>query len=273
MSRSHHLFSILTILGIITLTNSANAQKQTNEIIYLANEGLMISSGDKQILIDALFDDFYEDYLSPDEATINQMNHGEKPFESVEAVLVTHIHRDHFEANIAGKFLSMHEESKLLSSQQTEGELKEKFDGYAKIKGQIIAVEKNTITTRHEVNGITVYGFFINHAGGERMSSIHNMAFLIEVNGKRLLHVGDSDMDVERFRSLNLSQYNIDVALIPYWYLSDATGQQIVRDLIQADQHIGIHFPKAPSAMALEEIEKQFPEATVFQTPRQKVGF
>ena len=273
MSNTHRWFSILTILGIITLSNCAKSQHQNNEITYLANEGIMISSGDKQVLIDALFDDYYEDYLSPGEALLNQMNRGENPFESVEAVLVTHIHRDHFEAKTAGKFLSMHEESQLLSSIQTQEELKNQYEGFSGIESRIIAIEKNTITTRHEVNGITVYGFFINHAGGDRMSHIQNMAFLVEVNGKRILHVGDSDIDLPRFESLNLTQYQIDVALVPYWYLSDDTGQQIVKDAINAQQNIGIHYPKAPSEMALKEIEKNFPEAIVFQKTLEKLMF
>lgn len=242
-------------------------------ITYIANEGVLIHSPDKKIIIDGLFDDFYEAYLSPDQALRQTMYNGQAPFDQIDLVLATHIHRDHFEAQIAGKFLSNHHESKLLSSQQIHEDLKENYVPFKSIEKQIIAHERVLYTVEEVVNGITVMTFFIHHSGGERTKSIENMGFIITLNGKRILHLGDSDMDIERFKSLDLKQYNIDIALVPYWYLSDDKGSQILSEWIKPAHLIGIHFPLVGSPMMLEEIAKNHPESKVFQKSLETISF
>ena len=231
----------------------------------MANEGVHIKSGNKSVLIDALFDDYYKDYLSLSVADRNKLISGESPFEKIDLVLATHIHRDHFEAQITGNFLSSHDESKMLSSEQVDADLKEKFTDYSKIERQIIAHERDVYTTKEEINGIEIHSFFINHAGGERTADIENMGFIIELGGKKILHLGDADMNIERFKAVDITQYNVDIALIPYWYMADENGIKIVKEQIKAKNLIGVHFPKAGSPMALEEIAKNFPKAKVFQ--------
>ena len=239
------------------------------KVTYLANEGVLIESGSKAILIDALFDDYYEDYLSPSKELINQMNSKQAPFQNVDLVAATHIHRDHFEAKLTGSFLNSHKESKFLSSNQVRNDLKEKYEGYGKIEAQVIAHNRDVMTVRERVNGILIHSFFINHSGGEQTQNIENMGFVIELGGKKILHLGDAEMDIERFKAVNLSQYDIDVALVPYWYMADENGRQILNDQIRSKALIGIHFPKVGSPMVLEEIGKFYPKARVFKEVRE----
>lgn len=259
-------FSIFVIF-LTTLLSSSPVYSQQRSITYIANEGVLIEKGDQKVLIDALFDEFYEAYLSPTEATREMMISGEIPYDQVNAVLTTHIHRDHFEPTIAGDFLKEHLESKFLSTAQAGNSLKE-YEHYEQLANRIITHEKGTFTLTDEVNGIKVYSFFTEHSPG-----IENMGFVFEIGGSSILHLGDSNIDLERFKQLNLKQYNIDVALVPYWYMSDEVGQKIINEEIKAEQLVGIHFPKAPSSMVLKTIEVNYPEATVFKTPGERVGF
>jgi len=241
------------------------------KITYIANEGVLLEGGGQKVMIDALFDDFYKPYLSPSEATIGQMMASESPFQQVNLLLTTHIHRDHFEANLTGNFLKSHKESALLSSAQIRKELESKYVDFDKVSDRIKGHERGIKTLKDQINGVTVYSFFMYHAGGERTKSIENMGFIVEMGGKRILHLGDSDMNPDRFKEVNLGQYNIDVALIPYWYMSSDAGIEIINDYIKPKQLIGVHYPKAPSRTALDEIRKNYPKATVFQKPEQTV--
>ena len=48
---------------------------------------------------------------------------------------------------------------------------------------------------------------------------------MIEVGGRRVLHVGDAEQDPEIFASLDLPSRDLDVALVPYWYLRTKSGR------------------------------------------------
>lgn len=238
---------------------------QELKVTYIANEGVLLEGEGKKVIIDALFDDFYESYLSPDDETMTKMMKSENPFDQVDLVLTTHMHRDHFEANITGNFLKNHRESALLSSAQIKGELKSKYQNFEDIESQIRSHERGLVTLIDEINGVKVHSFFMYHAGGERTKNIENMGFVVEVAGKKVLHLGDSDMNIDRFREAELSKYDIDVALVPYWYMTSDAGKEIIDNFIKPKKLVGIHYPKAPSPSALEEIKKQYPSAVVFQ--------
>ena len=64
----------------------------TLEIIYIANEGFMLSSGTKKVLIDALQKNRW-DYHSTPEDVINKMNNAQPPFDNIDLLLVS---RDNF---------------------------------------------------------------------------------------------------------------------------------------------------------------------------------
>lgn len=245
---------------------------QDLKITYIANAGVLLENNSQKVLIDALFDDFYKDYLTPNETTIGQMMKSENPFNAVNLVLTTHIHRDHFEVNLTGNFLKNHQESRLLSSAQIQKELEAKYVDFAQIEERIKGHARGIKTLKDEINGVTVHSFFMYHAGGERTKSIENMGFIIEMGGKKILHLGDSDMNLDRFKEVNLAQYDIDVAMIPYWYLTSDVGKDIIDNHIKAKQLVGIHYPKAPSRSALDEIKKNYPKATVFQKASQTVS-
>lgn len=261
-----------TLLFILFIVSHYAIQGQVN-ITYIANEGVLIHSGDKKVIIDGLFDDYYDAYLSPDLALRQNMYNGQAPFDQVDLVLATHIHRDHFESKIAGKFLLEHQESKFLSSKQIHDDLKEKYSAFKSIEKQIISHKRDVYIVKEVVNEIPVMTFFIYHSGGQRNRGIENMGFIITLNGKRVLHLGDSDMDIERFKSLDLKQYNIDIALVPYWYLSDDKGTQILSELIAPKHLIGIHFPLVGSPMMLEEIATSHPESKIFQKSMETISF
>ena len=84
------------------------SQSQSLKITYLGNEGVLLEGKNQKVMIDELFDNYYKDYLSPEESTIKNMMDRKAPFDNLQVLLCTHVHRDHFEAQIAGKFLSSH---------------------------------------------------------------------------------------------------------------------------------------------------------------------
>jgi L-ascorbate metabolism protein UlaG (beta-lactamase superfamily) len=259
--------------ALLLFTFKVQAQKLT--ITYIANEGVLIESGDKKVMIDALFDKYYEDYLHPTEDMLEKMIAGKAPYDDVDLLLSTHIHRDHFAPTVTGRFLKSHPETKLISSAQLAKSIADDYAEGASVADQVEGIARDTQVHEREVNGMKVTAFFIFHSGSSqpRMRQIENMGYLIEINGTRILHLGDSDMNPERFAALNLQSISVDIALVPYWYMADETGVKIINENIQPKHLLGIHFPKAGSPMALEQISKNFPEAKVLQTVFEKITF
>lgn len=254
----YFLLSLLSIAAVSVYGRQAT-------ITYIANEGVLIESAGKKVIIDALFDKYYDDYLHPDEALLEKMISGEAPYNDVDLLLSTHIHRDHFAPTMTGRFLKGHPETKLISSAQLAKSVTDDYAEGGTLGKQMEGIVRDTQMHKREVNGIKVTVFFIYHAGGSRTRSIENMGYLVDINGTKILHLGDSDMNPDRFKALNLKAMDVDIAMVPYWYLADETGVSIVNEYIQPKNLVGIHFPKAGSTMALEEIAKNFPEARVFQ--------
>jgi L-ascorbate metabolism protein UlaG (beta-lactamase superfamily) len=54
------------------------------------------------------------------------------------------------------------------------------------------------------------------------------MAYLVELNGVRILHVGDADTDANAFDRMEIS--SVDVAIVPQWFDGEK-GQKIIKKL------------------------------------------
>jgi glyoxylase-like metal-dependent hydrolase (beta-lactamase superfamily II) len=93
---------VVTLLALL----SESAAAQNVEVTYIGNTGFMISSGKTAILIDALFDEGWDLYSVPSRSTRRDMKMARPPFDDVDAILVTHWHDDHFDANLAAEHLS-----------------------------------------------------------------------------------------------------------------------------------------------------------------------
>ena len=92
---------LLIILISICLSGTCSLselnEKQSNEnkawqlkVTYIANEGFLISSANKKVLIDALFGSGYSHYLTPSEEIHKKMVNAQPPFNDVDLVLVIH---------------------------------------------------------------------------------------------------------------------------------------------------------------------------------------
>ena len=80
-------------------SHAARAQEEAT-VMYLANQGVLVTAGDTGILFDPLFDaDFDRFQLVPAELHAAMLA-GEPPFDDVAAVFVSHAHADHFSAGM-----------------------------------------------------------------------------------------------------------------------------------------------------------------------------
>lgn len=207
------------------------------ELMFLANGGFLLRSSGQAVLIDGLLErpsygrygalpaDVYADAVS-----------GAPPFDNVKLLLVSHEHDDHLQSAAVREFLRAHPDVMLVSSPQVV----ERIGGASE---RVIEVwpEPGEPLSRN-IAGVQVEFMALSHGTGS-LAAVQNIAHVIHVGGKSILHVGDADMNAFNFTANGLGQRQFDVAILPYWYFQLPAGQSLVRRHIRAAQLIAAHVP------------------------------
>ncbi len=243
------------------------------EITYIANEGVLISAGDKQVLIDGLHREYQRAYAFLPPVQREKIENAKSPFDQIDLVLVSHMHLDHFHSESVGLHLQHNSNAVLVSSQQVVDAVERNFKDFQTIKSRVTAATPQWRERRSmKMAGVDFEILGLRHGTG-RHASIQNLGHLIKLGGKKLLHVGDADTAVENFQDFNLDEEGIDIAFIPVWFLLYDEGRTIVREHIKPKQIIAVHISPSEANDASEQLKKDFPGAVAFTTLLQKVSF
>ena len=266
------------LLAIMPLGAVRGAQKieSSVEVTYLANEGFLIARGEKRVLVDALFPGIRHYPVVPDQVAA-AMESGRSPFDGVDLALASHHHGDHFGADQVRRFLLGTPGAFFLSTPQAvesvnpsglEGRLRAHYPP----EGESASVE---------LSGIEVTIFNLHH--GRSRVATQNLGLMIDLDGFRVLHIGDTEISANEIRPLRLDEREIDLALLPAWVLTEPSFSGVVEE-IGAASVAAMHLatPGAPSswfgsagsrARRVAEIERRYPEAWVPNEPLEKRSF
>ncbi|HEX6124180.1 MAG TPA: MBL fold metallo-hydrolase [Pyrinomonadaceae bacterium] len=247
------------IVKPLTVTNGTNIT-----VRYIANEGVLIAAAGKQILIDGLHREYKPAYLFPPPELQSVLESARSPYDKIDLVLVSHIHLDHFHPQSIGSYLKSNPKSLFASSEQAVGEVSKSFADFEKVRPQIKPIShewKKSVDLNQE--GIKVKFLGLRH-GGERWKEIQNLGHVIEIGGKKFLHIGDADMTSENFSAFKLADEKIDVAFIPYWFLVSPEGRALVKEQFNPKNIIAVHIPPAEAEEIVSQLKKDVPGAIAF---------
>lgn len=253
--------------------NSSSPQPSGIEITYIANEGVLISAGDKQVLIDGLHREYQPAYAFLPPVEREKIETAKPPFDKIDLILVSHMHLDHFHPESIGRHLHHNPKATLVSSQQVVDEIEKNFKDYQSIKARVIGATppwKERVAMK--VAGIEFEILRLRHGTG-RHATIQNLGHVIKLGGKKLLHIGDADTSVENFEKYNLDEEGIDIAILPFWFLLGAEEQALVREHIKPKEIIAVHISPDQSDKTTAQIQQAFPNAIAFTTLLEKKGY
>jgi L-ascorbate metabolism protein UlaG (beta-lactamase superfamily) len=267
------------VLGALWLS-AAPAVARDMDVIYLANEGVLLRSGSQAVLVDALFGEGLDGYATVAPAERARLERAEPPYDQVTLVLATHRHRDHFDPSAVARFLAANPRAHFLSTPQAVAELRSALGaaGEPAAAGRIHAsLPAAGVAERQELGGVSLRVLRLHHGTG---SGIENLGFLVDLGGVRALHVGDSDnaADLAAYR---LHEERIDIALLPVWFYSWADYDAAVREL-GALRRVAFHvaLPEAPAdyhgpAASFDElrrlVEERAPGVELLSRPDQRL--
>jgi L-ascorbate metabolism protein UlaG (beta-lactamase superfamily) len=244
------------------------------EVTYLGNEGFLVRSGSQAVLFDALFGAGLPDYDRVPANAVRDIETGKFPFANINAVLISHVHPDHFDLSSTVRFLESHPTTVVVAPSQVAAQLRNALANNRQALAQIhiAPLEQGRITT-HLEGDVEVGSFPLSHG------NVENAAYLVFLTGKAMLHIGDADLPMKGLAQLGLSHRHIDIAFVPFWQLVE--NPKSVRDQIGARIVIPMHLISSPTTESskgymehvggrsgmLAEIRSRFPNAVVFQTP------
>ncbi|MCG8604679.1 MBL fold metallo-hydrolase [bacterium] len=263
------------LFSIILVAHSLAEQNENQPVVvtYIANEGVLISAGEQQVLIDAIHQPYGPQYLATPPASLRRMMHAESPFTSIDLILVSHIHGDHFHAPTMANYLNQRKEVTLFAMPQVADSVANHLPDQSVIRERVKRAHYvDGLKSGLQHNGVLVKLCKIAH-GGTRWSWIQNAGHIITVGGKTFLHIGDPSFGEQDFKILNLVSEEIDVAILPFWFLTSSTGRRIISEFIKPKGLIAVHVSPNDADKTRKQIAEFYPDATVFTTPLERVEF
>lgn len=273
------------VLSKPKIVEISGAGKSEIKITYIANMGFMVSSASKTVMIDALFGTS-NSYMYPSELVLDKINQSNSPFKSVDLLLVTHAHYDHFSAPMVAEYLSKKSNTKIICNQLALLEL-DKIENSKIDTLRLIGITpdlyKSVDTT---VNNIEVKVLRLRHAGGNGRAE--NLGFIFDLDGVKVLHLGDATGQVweqavvsgiEEFDSLGFKDLDIDIAILNRGSLwgEGAPGIEIIQKYLKPKHLILGHFSignKDGDDEVLRTVDKlkdSLPNVTIFEEPMQNI--
>ena len=278
-TRLLRIAAIALVAGMAALSLAQAQAAETSatdvRIVYTGNNGFLVDVGGTKILIDALYRAGVPGYVVPTKEQQTKTELGHEPFDGVSLVLVSHVHSDHFDPNAVGRHMIRNPNATLVTTPQTVDLLQKNFRGYSAISTRVRGLyPREGEPMDVPLDGLSLTAMAMHHG---RDVPFQNLGFLVEVNGVKLLHVGDSQATHAELGRYSLATEGLDVAFVPFWYLLDADGVKMVREAISPEKVVPMHIPVegAPATLfgdartreGVMKLMKTTPGAIVFDQP------
>ncbi|MDX1455636.1 MAG: MBL fold metallo-hydrolase [Gammaproteobacteria bacterium] len=212
---------LLAMLAVSFLAPAFAGENQAADegivtITAVANEGFLISDGNRAVLIDAFVrDPLPWQYHTTPAATWAAMLAGEGDFGKVIAAVASHEHVDHIQPAAAIEWLSANEGTPLFATPGAIAAIEEQGGSGL----PLFDIEPwQTPKRDRSWGGLSLRFFYLPHGDNEDATP-RNLGTLITIAGKRILHIGDTQPIEAFFANLDIPPGEIDLLLVPQWFL------------------------------------------------------
>ena len=205
-------------------------------INLIANAGLCIASANTKILIDALYQHPPQGFSAPPEELQSALMQSMPPFDRVSHVLITHTHPDHFESALAGQYFRRYQPYVVIDRQQALALGDCEIAQCTKIPGG------EGVMHDLKLNGDDWLRVFAIHHSGKEYEHVTNLCFLLQMEDKRILVLGDADFDPDYFQRMAGGE-TLDLLIANPLFLIVPKGRQVLFEALRAKQVAIYHMP------------------------------
>jgi L-ascorbate metabolism protein UlaG (beta-lactamase superfamily) len=219
----------------------AGVRRPPLTVTHLANAGVLLAAGDRRLIIDGLFGEGLPDYPAVSPARRVELERGGPPFAGIDAVLATHAHRDHFDAEAVARHLRANPHAVFVGGAEAQRRVRETAGGEelaARLRG-------GAGTTVEVAPGLVVKVLALPH--GPTRNPAENVALLVSLAGHQVLHVGDAAFDDTSVDAAGIPALRLDLAILPYWFFLGDDSRATVRRAVRARRILLVHAPSGES--------------------------
>ena len=265
-------FVFLLILANISLV--CFSQQKKIDVTYVANCGFLIKTTNKQLVIDALFKEGFNNYLVTPDTIATRIISSKEPFNNVHLLFITHDHEDHFNDSMVVKYLNYNPNNILIAPTSVAKAIIT-YPGYKKNKNQIVEIDKiNQAKNDTMIQGIRIKSFFLQH---DNRPEIENVGYLIDMDGIEILHTGDcTGSDTIQLKNLQLQNSGIDLAFLNFYgFWRGQKLRDFTKEVINPKKIVLMHIPPKEIGSVKESVKKinNFIDITVFDKSMEKKSF
>jgi L-ascorbate metabolism protein UlaG (beta-lactamase superfamily) len=243
------------VLLFMCIAMQGRAHQDAASVTYLGNEAILVTGQAGKVLFDPFFHTNFGIYqLVPDEIKLAVMQ-GTAPYDDINAIVISHAHGDHFAAEEVLSYLQTFPQTKLIAPKQAVDKvlaLLKGEQGAKQIEGQMHSVD--LVLGDEPVMVQTAMMSFeavrIPHSGWPGRAEIQNMVFRVTLGKSAegaltVMHMGDADADDGHYlpHKQHWQKRLTDMAFPPYWFYASAEGNDILNEIINAKQSVGLHVP------------------------------
>ena len=247
----------LVLLGYCHITQAGDKLV----VEHIANAGVKISSGQHSVLIDALFGP-HSYFNSLDDKEFSTLSK-----QGADIAMATHAHSDHFSAKRTSAFLAQNPSAIFIGTPEMQEPLAGSTAGR-----QVLTPTLDDFQTReysHNKVKVTVLNF--PHMAPHQTQAM-NYAFLVEINGWKVLHVGDGDVNGDIIRGLKLREMNIDLALIHDLFpVRKKDSYKTLIKQMNIKKVAFVHMTDDKAAPLASWLKENLPDATMLVTDYERV--
>jgi L-ascorbate metabolism protein UlaG (beta-lactamase superfamily) len=264
---------ISVLLFFIQISTYTQQLSKDLQITYLANEGFLLKSPTRKVLIDALFTEGFNTFAVPKQETINDIIAAKPPFDQVDLFFLTHYHGDHCNSWLMNDYLTKNRSVPLVTSKPSIVFINGNCFNFILLKKQFreITPELNQSISQI-INNIPVKVFGLKHLSFYRDSidmeeNMFNESFLFDLDGIKVFHSGDIMKNAfEGYLEKNKNWTDsVDVAFIYYKLLDDL---DYVVTTLHPKYIVPIHIPPKQTEkweIKMEALKAKFPNIIFFK--------
>ena len=207
-----------TIIVHQSVTGSCAESPDKVHITYTGNMGVVISSDKSAVWIDGLHKFYKPEYQFTPPAFIDSANEKLGHFKTLQWVLFSHFHKDHFDAGLVNDLIKQQPEIIVSGGSQVIDSIKGSTYNAWNVNGRLNA---------GDAENVSVEAFNLAHTWPARHSDVQNLMYSVRIGGFRITHLGDA---VEADNAYRQPAFlNADVLIVPYWLLMNDKWKQILQ--------------------------------------------
>jgi L-ascorbate metabolism protein UlaG (beta-lactamase superfamily) len=223
------------------------------EIVPIANAGVLLRCGADAMLVDALFREGVAGYETVAAAQRDALETGAGPFAGVRLILATHGHRDHFDPQAVARHLERNPRAEFWGTRETAGSVR--------ILHPLRVREIGRHAARAFEGGRVTF-FPVPHNAPHR-TTVEHSALLVEFCGQGVFFSGDAELEPVDFGTVREARPRIDVAVVPWWFLTARAGRTIVDTILQPAALWAVHGDLRDREAWIAQVRSNYPDARI----------